>query len=207
MDLAESFIVEAPVDRVWPLLQDVSVVAECLPGTELRDQDGDTYEGTIALSFGPTRVTFTGQAEITYPPGDKQLSIAARGRDARGASRASAQVLVSVRPQDARTAIDISGDVDVLGPLAQFARAGGVFITRQLLKDFAAAIGARAVAGEAAQEAEQSEGMVAGRATTAPAARSQPAAVGGFSLVWRAFVAWFRERVGGRRSTRAGESR
>lgn len=199
MDLSEAFKVDAPISAVLPLLRDVSAVAECLPGADLRDRDGDTYQGTITVKFGPTKVTFAGQAEITYPPDGDSVSIVAMGRDSRGASRASAEVLVTAREAAMETAIEIGGNVEVLGPLAQFARTGGVFVTRQLLKEFAVRIGERAtessVGSPTAADADGAADGVDGATTVA--VRKPTQTVNGFSLFWGAFTTMVRERFSG----------
>ncbi|WP_344056955.1 SRPBCC domain-containing protein, partial [Sphaerisporangium rubeum] len=94
MDLKESFEVEAPASLAWSLLRDPVTVAECFPGARLGSVDGDVYAGSIVVKFGPTTVAFQGQAEIAYDDADRTVTINARGRDGRGATRASAAVTV-----------------------------------------------------------------------------------------------------------------
>jgi carbon monoxide dehydrogenase subunit G len=192
-------------------------VAECLPGVELKAQDGDTYSGTITVKFGLTLVAFGGQADIKYRHDSESVSIDARGQDFRGSSRATAKVQVNARQEGGATAIDVTGDVDVLGPLAQFARTGGVFVTRQLLKDFAACLGAKAMAasatpavatsrvsGDSASRSPAGDPAVTGAALDATSAESAFSApvpnrpVSGFALLWQAFAMWVRERLGRR---------
>jgi len=197
VDLKESVEIEAPAHLVWSMLRDPRTVAECFPGARLGRVDGDVHVGSIVVKFGPTTVSFQGQAEIEYQDADRTVTINARGRDGRGATRASASVTATARDSaTGGTLLEVAGDVDVVGPLAQFARTGGVFVTRQLLRDFGTAIGTRALS----QEAEPAKAVADAPAPEAaadpvvaapPAPQAKP--VSGFSVIARSLIAWFTE--------------
>ena len=199
MEMQERFRVEADPERVWSLLSDVTAVASCLPGVELEGGDDGAYNGRMRVSFGPTTAVFSGQAEIVYDHRGRTATITARGRDARGASRAAASVLVVASAVDGGCAIDVTGELDVGGPLAQFARTGGIHVTRALLVDFAACLTDRAAADDFSPLAlgtNEPESVPARRpVASSSASRSTPAAVGGLGLLWRVLRSWFRERV------------
>lgn len=136
--LSETITIPAAVDDVWPLLRDPALVASCIPGATLApEQDGDTWKGSIRVKFGPTVATFRGEATLTYDDAAKRCTIAGRGIDQRGASRALANGVVSVNGSDV-TRLTIDGEYSVTGPLETFANAGGVHVARALLAEFSA---------------------------------------------------------------------
>jgi carbon monoxide dehydrogenase subunit G len=177
--IKETIEVAAPLDRVWPLLNDPALVATCVPGAQLgADKGNGTYEGSIAVSFGPIKVVFRGEADLAYDQAAKTCKIAGRGQDQRGASRANATALITAAANGARTNLTVDGSFNVSGPLAQFARTGGVHLARQLLAEFASNLSTRLAEPEAG--------------TGAPAATqvAEPRQLDGFTLLWRTLVAW-----------------
>src|SRR5437763_1605299 len=55
MRLEKEFVVGAPLERAWPALSDVEVVASCIPGGELQPSEG-AYIGRIALGPNGSQV-------------------------------------------------------------------------------------------------------------------------------------------------------
>ncbi|HEV3503774.1 MAG TPA: SRPBCC domain-containing protein, partial [Actinomycetes bacterium] len=54
MRIENTVEVDAPLDRVWDLVNDIPRVAPCMPGAALTGVgDDDTYEGTVAVKLGP----------------------------------------------------------------------------------------------------------------------------------------------------------
>jgi hypothetical protein len=77
---------------------------------------------------------------IEYDDAGRTATLHAKGGDTRR-TRASADATVRVEAMADDTALlHVDAVVDVVGPLSQFARAGGVEFTRTLLHDFAAAV-------------------------------------------------------------------
>jgi uncharacterized protein len=177
--IKETIEVAAPLDRVWPLLNDPALVVTCVPGAQLgADKGNGTYEGSIAVSFGPIKAAFRGEADLAYDQAAKTCRIAGRGQDQRGASRANATALISAAANGAKTNLSVDGSFNVSGPLAQFARTGGVHLARQLLAEFANNLSRRL--------AEPATGTGASAATQVAEVRQ----LDGFTLLWRTLVAW-----------------
>ena len=193
--IKETIEVAAPLDRVWPLLNDPALVVTCLPGAQLGADKGDgSYEGSIAVSFGPIKATFRGEADLAYDQAAKTCKIAGRGQDQRGQSRANATALISAVADGTKTHLTVDGSFNVSGPLAQFARTGGVHLARQLLAEFATNLSARLTEREG-----QADGP---EATTAP---SRPRQLQGLALLWRALVAWIASMFGRGKTSDADE--
>lgn len=203
--ISEKTTIPSPPEAVWPLLSDPALVAACIPGATLApERDGDAWKGSIRVKFGPTVAVFRGEATLTYDHSAMTCTIAGRGIDQRGASRALANGVVTAAGADTTT-LTVDGDYTVTGPLEAFANAGGVHVARALLAEFSANMARlaaeRATAPTAAAPAAASaETMAAG----APAAAPQPAPVAARELsatrlLWRAFLSWlsdlFRKRT------------
>ena len=206
--ISEQTTIPSPLEEVWPLLSDPSLVAACIPGATLSPEQGDgVWRGSVRVKFGPTVAVFRGEATLAYDHAAHRCTIEGRGIDQRGASRALASGVVTASGKETTT-LDIDGTFSVTGPLETFANAGGVHVARALLTEFSGNM-ARVVAerrgvaasmhdagGNAAASAPERHGM------SQPASAPSPAAAGELSaarLLWRAFLSWlndlFRKRT------------
>ncbi|MDP3136228.1 MAG: SRPBCC family protein [Burkholderiaceae bacterium] len=195
--ITERIAVPAPLAEVWPVLCDPLRVAACLPGAQvLEHTDDDRWLGSIEFRFGPTRAVFRGEARLAFDHAQHRCTIDARGVDQRGASRATAEFVISAQG-DAQTELSIEGQFNVGGPLAMFANAGGVHLARAMLAQFAANLAAL-VAGPAPVHTDGADVSMAPAPATQPAGQREPArpAASGFQLLWDALLRWWRDRVG-----------
>jgi carbon monoxide dehydrogenase subunit G len=152
VSLSEETVIPAPLDKVWPLLRDPQVVADCIPGAELApNTDDKAWRGSIKVKFGPTVVMFRGEAGLEFDEETRTCTVQGRGIDQRGASRALASGRMALTGDQAST-LAIDGEFNVTGPLEAFANAGGVHVARALLADFATNLAAR-VADQAEMDA------------------------------------------------------
>ena len=174
--VTETTTIPSPADKVWPLLRDPALVASCIPGADLAPDQGDgVWRGSIKVKFGPTVAAFRGEATLAFDDAARTCTIEGRGIDGRGASRALASGLVKVSGGET-TELTVDGQFSVSGPLETFANAGGIHVARALLAEFSANIAKQV-----------------GTPETVEVAPAPPAAeIGGFSLLWRAFLSWLR---------------
>lgn len=136
--LTEKITIASPLEKVWPLLADPETVASCIPGATLTpDREDDLWKGSISVKFGPTVAVFRGEADLTYDHDAHTCTIAGRGIDQRGASRALANGRVKAVAAGNETELTVDGEYSVSGPLETFANAGGVHVARALLAEFA----------------------------------------------------------------------
>lgn len=191
VSLNEETIIPAPPSKVWPLLSDPEVVASCIPGAELAPASDDgLWRGSVRVKFGPTVVTFRGEAALTFDDDAQTCTIEGRGIDQRGASRALASgTMVGTGETETRLAID--GEFNVTGPLEGFANAGGVHVARALLAEFsenlAKVVSDSGYAAEpAAPEAEAPVVAADLQATPEPSTPKQSAGeLSASGLLWR----------------------
>ena len=223
--ISETTTIPSPPGEVWPLLSDPALVAACIPGaTVLPDRDGDAWKGSIRVKFGPTIAIFKGEATLTYDHTAMTCTIAGRGIDGRGASRALANGRVAASGT-ATTTLQVDGDYSVTGPLETFANAGGVHVARALLAEFSANMAKmvaerRVTASPAASAASMAAAIAAtpslpstpdavttivspipddahaaARLSPGPVAAAELSAT---KLIWAAFLSWLRSLRGKR---------
>ena len=210
ISLREEIAIPAPPEQVWPLLSDPAVVASCIPGAELtKAGEGDKYQGTMRVKFGPTVATFRGEAKLAYEHEARRCTIEGRGIDGRGASRANASGVVTATGTET-TVLMVEGQFHVTGPLETFANAGGVHLARALLAEFAENL-SKLVTAEAAPAAAEATAarrrdpvhvMENDSARSTRDASRPAAALPGNVILWRAFSSWLRHLFSGMRQTR-----
>jgi uncharacterized protein len=171
--------VEAPVDRVWALVNDIPRVAPCMPGAALTGVvDERTYEGTVAVKLGPLRMSYKGKVVIEeVDEAARSARLAASGKDVKGAGTARATVETRLEPiGDARTRMSVASDVQLTGRVASFGRGGAINdVATRLFGEFADCLRATLEAeggpgAEAPVEAPAVEPGAPGDEAPAPAA-------------------------------------
>jgi len=169
--------VDAPVDRVWALVNDIPRVAPCMPGAALTGVvDERTYEGTVAVKLGPMRMSYTGKVVIEeVDEAGRSARLAASGKDTKGAGTARATVETRLEPiGDARTRMSVASDVQLTGRVASFGRGGAINdVATRLFGEFADCLRATLEAESAPDEAVAAAGagpLPAGATPPEPAA-------------------------------------
>jgi carbon monoxide dehydrogenase subunit G len=162
MRIEQTVEVDAPIERVWALVNDVPRVAPCMPGASLtKVVDERTYEGTVQVKLGPIRVGYKGTVVLEeVDEAARSARMAAKGRDTKGAGTANATVRTSLEPAgDGRTRLRVASDVQLTGRVASFGRGMINDVAAKLFGQFADCLvgtlrkeGAAAPDGQAAAE-------------------------------------------------------
>jgi carbon monoxide dehydrogenase subunit G len=173
--------VDAPVDRVWALVNDIPRVAPCMPGAALTGVvDDRTYEGTVAVKLGPLRMSYKGKVVIEeVDEAARSARLAASGKDTKGAGTARATVDTRMEPvADTRTRLSVTSDVQLTGRVASFGRGGAINdVATRLFGEFADCLRATLEAERAAAPAAAAEAPApAVPADETPAATVSPPA-------------------------------
>jgi len=203
--------VDAPLDRVWALVNDVPRVAPCMPGAELtKVVDERTYQGTIRVKLGPINMSYKGTAVLEeVDEAGRSAHIAANGKDVRGGGTARAKVVTRLEPlSESTTRMAVTADVQLTGRVASFGRGAIQDVSAKLFGQFAQCLRETleqetraAVAAEATPPAAGAE------ATPRAAAAAEPirghhfvgtAVTGLLRSWWAALVAFFRRLFRGR---------
>ena len=129
MRIENTVEVDAPLDRVWALVNDIPRVAPCMPGAALTGVvDDTTYEGTVAVKLGPLRMSYKGKVVVEeVDEANHSARLAASGRDTKGAGTARASVTTRLEPaDDTHTRLQVTSDVQLTGKVASFGRGGAI---------------------------------------------------------------------------------
>jgi uncharacterized protein len=178
MRIENTVEVDAPLDRVWALVNDIPRVAPCMPGAALTGAlDDKTYEGTVAIKLGPLRMTYKGKVVVEeVDEANHSARLAASGRDTKGAGTARASVETRLEPAgDSHTRLLVTSDVQLTGKVASFGRGGAINdVATRLFGQFADCLRATLEAKPAATEGAAA--TVEDRAASGPAGTTPEAA-------------------------------
>lgn len=158
MKIEQSVEIRQPRALVWEKLNDVHVVAECLPGASIVSQLGDNrYKGRMSVKVGPMAASFLGEIEINGEPDNWRGVVSGKGADSGSGSRASGSMTYSLAGSTSAgsTRVDIVSDINLAGALAQFSKGPIVQeianrITAAFVANFEAKLAAAAPAPELA---------------------------------------------------------
>jgi carbon monoxide dehydrogenase subunit G len=185
MRIENTVEVDAPLDRVWALVNDLPRVAPCMPGAALTGVvDDQTYEGTVAVKLGPLRMSYKGKVVVEeVDEANHSARLAASGRDTKGAGTARASVETRLEPAgDGRTRLQVTSDVQLTGKVASFGRGGAINdVATRLFGQFADCLRATLEAEPPAAAAGTAAGAAAtveDRAASGPAGTAPEAAPG-----------------------------
>ena len=120
MYLSATYTFDAPRQRVWDLLTDPTVVADCLPGCDSLNPvagEDDTYRASLMIGVGPV----TGRYEATvamqdqHPPERYRLAVDGRGK----AGFAKGEADIALGEQGDQTVVTVAGRAQVGGTVAR----------------------------------------------------------------------------------------
>ena len=65
IEIRETFVVEAPIDKVWRFVIDPQRVVGCMPGAELDEVvDDKTFLGTVSIKVGAVTARYAGRVQF-----------------------------------------------------------------------------------------------------------------------------------------------
>lgn len=117
MIIDDAFDVDAPIDRVWPVLRDIPRVATCIPRAEITEVvDERTYRAKASVKVGPVEVAY--RAVITVESIDDVAHTARfsiKGDETRGRGGVTASVESKATEQGGKTHITLHTDAQISG--------------------------------------------------------------------------------------------
>jgi uncharacterized protein len=126
MTLTHEFPIEAPVGRVWLLLNELERVVPCMPGAAYDGREGDQHNVSMKVKIGAITSLFKGSARFLQKDDVNHTAVVRGvGKDSGGKGSATATMtarLEALSPD--RTRVVVNTDLSMTGPLAQFG--GGV---------------------------------------------------------------------------------
>ncbi len=214
MQIQNDFEVDAPIDRVWQYVLDVTKVAPCMPGAELTETvDDTTWKGKVGVKLGPVSMSFAGSVTMAErDDATHHVVLKADGREQRGRGAASALVTADMMPVDGdRTKVAFATELTITGAAAQYGRGMIQDISSKLTGEFASCLQENIAAeADAARAASGAASATAGSAVGEASPEPQPATpvqyvtakpVKGVRLglwaMWQAVVRFFKRLFGG----------
>ena len=146
MDIFGSYTFDVSADRVWDLLMDPAALSSCIPGCTRFEPDGeDRYAVTLTVALAAITGTYNGTVNLTDKTLHTSYRLVMEGQGRAGFVKGSS--VISLRPDGASTAVDVSGAVHTGGPIARVGQRliGGV--ARMMMDRFFACLKAKLEAG------------------------------------------------------------
>src|SRR5574342_566717 len=138
MLIKDSFLINAPQEKVWDFLFDIPKLSGCVPGIESVEMvDEKTYRGKLVLKVGPIKSAFTGIVTLTEVKPPDRIAGTVEGDDKTSASSVRAIFTGVLKPVSGGTEAAFEIEANLRGRLAQF---GGPVITataKKLTVEFA----------------------------------------------------------------------
>jgi carbon monoxide dehydrogenase subunit G len=120
MTIDDSFDVDAPIDKVWPLLQDVPKVASCIPNAEITEVvNATTYKAKVKVKAGPAAVDY--KATIYVEEMDNVTHTArlrVQGDESRGRGGIKATVVSQATDIGGKTHVTLHTEAQISGIVA-----------------------------------------------------------------------------------------
>ena len=173
MELEHRFTVPVGVEEAWAHFQDISSVAECFPGAQVSDHEGDTFHGSVKVKLGPIALVYNGQGTFTEKDeAAHRFVVDAKGKDKRGNGTAGATVTLTMDPAGESTDVVVLTDLAITGKPAQFGRGVMQDVSDKLLGQFVACLEHRMADGDTGGAAAPAVESAAPAATEAVAAEA-----------------------------------
>ena len=149
IELNERIVVSAAPRAVWGVLSDPRTVVECVSGATLgeRQEDG-SYDATLIVKFGPTKVKFEARFTLELDPATMSGVVVSRGKDSIGGTRVQARMNFSVVEQadPPGSVIPITSEVEISGRLASLIETGAKLVVKRMVGDFTGRLAQRCAA-------------------------------------------------------------
>lgn len=137
MQMADSFTLHAPPEKVWDFFLDVERMAQYMPGVEsVEAQGGGAYRGTLEVKVGPIAARFDGWAEIKELDPPRRMVASISADDSTSASKVMGTFEARLSKTDLGTQVDYEIDVNLRGKLAQFGSAIVLATAKKMTADF-----------------------------------------------------------------------
>jgi len=126
MQIARTFAVAAPIERVWQFINTPEQVGPCMPGCQRVEITAPgKYNAVISVKVGPIKTTFNFTIETVEERPPEYAVFSIRGDEGGNASRVTAENTLTLKSVDKNnTEVTYTSKVSIVGRLGKFA--GGV---------------------------------------------------------------------------------
>ena len=185
----KTYPINAPANNAWDVLQDIKVVASCMPGAEITDQMDDTYfKGQVKVKIGPATAAFKGELELKSIDADKrELNLLGKGSDIKGTSSATLDLIASIRETgDGQCELVGKSNIVVNGKFASFGGRMMDSVSDRIIQQFADNFAHKVVSLGEGAEAEAAAEKVA----------EVPKEFNGLAFAWQLVMDFFKGLFG-----------
>jgi len=130
-----SYTFNAPRDKVWQVLLDPKVLAQCVPGCESLNEVGpDQYEAVMKVGVASVKGTYKGKVSIKdkQPPSHYVLS----GQGSGGPGFMQGDVAIDLEEHNGQTLLKYSTDAKVGGLIASIGQRMLNGVAKMMLDQF-----------------------------------------------------------------------
>ncbi len=120
--IEKEFQLEEPIAKVWDYLSDPAKIVTCVPGASITEKiDDRNYEGQVATSFGPVKVHYNGEINISeLDVINHKMVLVGKGVDSKGKGSAEMTMNGVLTEDGGATTVRFIMDISINGKLAQF---------------------------------------------------------------------------------------
>ncbi|MSP50945.1 MAG: hypothetical protein EXQ91_00905 [Alphaproteobacteria bacterium] len=153
MQIAETFAVAAPIERVWRFITDPATVAPCVPGCQSYEVlTATSYKATIQIALGPIKTNFNVIVDLTKAEPPTYLASTARGEEGGKASTLTAKSELRLLANGpGATTVSYASEVALVGRLGKFGLGMMKKKAKSIGEEFAVAFRTRVEAETASQ--------------------------------------------------------
>ncbi len=187
----KAYPINAVANNAWAVLQDIKVVASCMPGAEITDQMDDThFKGQVKVKIGPATAAFKGELELKSIDADKrELNLLGKGSDIKGTSSATLDLKASIRETgDGQCELVGKSNIVVNGKFASFGGRMMDSVSDRIIQQFADNFSNKVVSLGEGAEAEAAAEKVA----------EVPKEFNGLAFAWQLVMDFFKGFFGGK---------
>jgi hypothetical protein len=123
IEIARTYTFDAPVDRVWQLLMDTTVLSSCIPGCESLESDPETelrYKIKLSVKLAAVMGTYNGSVQIVDLTPLQSYGLLAEGNGRAGFVKGKAAITLSSEAGALQTTtLTVAGEVHAGGAIAR----------------------------------------------------------------------------------------
>ena len=117
MKVSGTYILNAPRERIWQLLNDPAFLKLCLPGCESMEAIGsDQYQATLTVGIAAVKGKYTGTVTLSEQEPPQRFTMRVEGKGPGGFMQGVGVLELADDPQG--TKVTYQGDVQVGGAIA-----------------------------------------------------------------------------------------
>ena len=118
MKVTGSYTFDAPVEKVWAILTDPSVLSSCIPGCSGLEPLGENeYQAALLVGVGPVRGNYNAKVSIRDMVQNDSYRLVVEGQGPSGF--ASGEATIRLSDQGGRTGVEVDSDAQVGGTVAR----------------------------------------------------------------------------------------